>query len=166
MTHKHRKGLLKLEGSEPMSFVESVEGPTTDWTQEQEAASHVVSDVIRIYLRTVESLTSSKYAHLENKIPEYMAHPGNVLIAICTDGIVIRYERKLHEERKLVVSVIEAGISDAASLLSQRLVHVQSPEQPSSIDDNFGVELKLAVHSPSDGISRDLVGSTNLVSSH
>lgn len=157
MPRDRKKGQIKLEGSEPMSFVESDDVAAADWTPEQEAMSRVVSDTIRLYLRTAESLASGKYVHLENKIPEYMAHPGNTLIALCSDGIVIRYERKGHEERKLAVLVMENGVADAAAVLSQRLVHVRSPELTSSIDENFGVEFKLIAHSPSQETSHDLL---------
>ena len=132
-----------------MKFVESKDEPIEDWTPDQEAASTAVSEAIKVYIKTTESLATGKYGHLRDKIPEYMTNPGNVLIAVCSDGVVIRYEKKGHEERKLVVTVIQEGIARVASMLSQNLVHVQSPDAPHPLDENFGIELKLTVHTPS-----------------
>lgn len=156
MPRERKKGQVRLEGASPMAFVESNDVPIEDWTPDQEAASAAVSEAIKIYLKTTESLASAKYGHLRDRIPEYMTNPGNALVAVCTDGVVIRYEKKGHEKRKLAVTVMHEGIAYAASLLSQNIVHVQSPETPHPIDANFGVELKLTVHSPSQGLSHDL----------
>ena len=140
-----------------MRFVESDDKPVAAWTPDQESASTKVTDAIKTYIKTAEGLASGKYGHLGDKIPEYMTSPGNVLVAVCTDGVVVRYERKGDEKRKLAVTVMQEGIAYAAALLSQNLVHIQSPEAPLPLDEKFGVELKLTVHSPTRALSHDLV---------
>lgn len=159
MKRDRKKGQLKLEGDKPMEFVESDDGPIADWTPEQENASRVVSQAIKEYIKNAENLAKEKYGHLHEKIPVYLKEFGNVLIAICSDGIVIRYERKSDEKSKLAVSVMQEGFSSIASMLSQNLVHIQSPEFPVPPDENFGIELKMAVGSPSRGTYNEISAS-------
>ena len=130
MPSERKKGQLRLEGANPMALVELNDEPTKGWTPEQEAAASAVSQATKSYMKSAEALAGGKYEHLKDKIPEYMVNPGNLLMAICTDGVVIRYEKKTLDERKLVVTVIPQGISQVAALLSQNLVHIESPEAP------------------------------------
>ena len=159
MPSERKKGQLRFEGANPMALVELNDEPTKGWTPEQEAAASAVSQATKSYMKSAEALAGGKYEHLKDKIPEYMVNPGNLLMAICTDGAVIRYEKKTLDERKLVVTVIPQGISQVAALLSQNLVHIESPEAPHPLNENFGVELKLSVQSPSQGTSHDIVAA-------
>ena len=159
MPSERKKGQLRFEGANPMALVELNDEPTKGWTPEQEAAASAVSQATKSYMKSAEALAGGKYEHLKDKIPEYMVNPGNLLMAICTDGVVIRYEKKTLDERKLVVTVIPQGISQVAALLSQNLVHIESPEAPHPLNENFGVELKLSVQSPSQGTSHDIVAA-------
>lgn len=159
MPRERKNVQLRLEGASPMTLGESDDEPIEAWTLDQEAVTAAVGASIKTYIKTAESLASGKYAHLLEKIPEYMTSPGNVLVAVCSDGVVIRFERKGPEEPKLMVTVMREGIARAASMLSQNLVHVQSPEVPLPLEENFGVELQLTVHSPSQGSSHDLVAA-------
>lgn len=159
MTYEPKKGYLKLEGTNPMALVELSEGPSEPWTQDQKETADAISASVKCYIKTTESLANGKYAHLRDKIPEYMANPGHLLVAICADGAVIRYEKKTLAERRLAVTVMTQGIADVAALLSQNLVHIESPEQPHPQNDNFGVEFKLLMHSPSQKMSQDIVAT-------
>lgn len=156
MTHKLKKGQLRLEGAEPMSFVESDDVPSLDLTAEQQAAMQTVSSTIRTYLKTAQSLVAEKYKHLEDIVPEYLSNPGNVLIVVCPDGVVIRYESKVGEDRKLAVSFMPDGIAHAALILSQNLVRVQDSSTSIVPDEKLGLEIKLSVVSPEGIISREL----------
>lgn len=106
-------------------------------------------------LRRLNPFRRGSYAHLREKIPDYLAAPGNFFIAICHDGIVVRYERKTQHERKRVVAVVPQPIAKVAAMLSQNLLYIGSPAFPLPPSKTFGVELKLSVHSPSEGASRD-----------
>ena len=159
MPGERKKGQLRLDGVNPMAFVESNDGPSTDWSPEQEAAVAAISKAIKSYITTTESLSNGTYKHLKDKIPEYLAKPGNLLVAVCTDGIVIRFEKKSQDEHKRVVAVFPQAIAEAATMLSQNLIHIESPGVPSPLSDSFGVELRLSIHSPSLGTSQDIVES-------
>lgn len=159
MPNERKKGQLMLEGANPMVFVESSEKLSEVWTPEQDAAVKAVSLAIKSYIKTTESLVNGKYSHLRDKVPEYMANPGNLLIAICTNGVVIRYEKKTGAERKWVATLIPKSITEAAAMLSQNLIHIESVEAPHPLNENFGVELKLTLHSPSQGVAQDIVAT-------
>src|SRR5687767_9116613 len=100
MTRDLKVGQLRFEGGNPMSFIESADEPNAKWTPEQGAIADSVLAAIKSYLEATESLATGKYAHLREKIPDYLAAPGNFFIAVCSDGIVVRYERKTQEERR------------------------------------------------------------------
>ncbi|MCX7175001.1 MAG: DUF4263 domain-containing protein [Proteobacteria bacterium] len=159
MSREHKKGQITLDGANPMAFVEADEVPSASWTPEQEAAADAVSLAIKRYMKTAEDLVAAdgKYFHLRDKIPEYMANPGNLLMAICTDGVVVRYEKKTDAKRKWAVTVIPQGIAEATAMFSQNLVHIESVEAPHPLNENFGVEFKLFTHSPSQETSHDIL---------
>ena len=56
MPRERKKGQLRLEGANPMTFVESNDEPVDDWTPEQEAASTAVSEALRSYIKSLENL--------------------------------------------------------------------------------------------------------------
>jgi hypothetical protein len=132
---------------------------TQQLTSEQVTFVNAVSASIKAYLKATESLSSGQYAHLRDAIPAYLADPGNVLIAICSDGVVVRYERKVDEERHLLFVLLPQSIETGAAILSQNLVHIASPEAPLPESQEFGVEFKLCVISPQQNEPRDVIAS-------
>lgn len=159
MPPERKFGQLKLEGANPMAFVESEDAPTEPWTTEEEATAQTVGKAFKKYIEAVIELVNGQYQHLRDLLPAYLVDPGNCLAVICTDGIVIRYERKTPEERKRAVAVIRQSHREVATLLSQNLIHIESPEAPLPVGENFGVEFKLIVRSPSQGKDQDLVAA-------
>lgn len=159
MPGERKKGQLRLEGANPMVIIEEEGEVTEQWTPEQDTFVKAVSASVKAYLETAKSLAGGRYAHLGNMIPAYLADPGNVLIAVCSDGVVVRYERKTDEKRRLAFMVLPQGIATGAAILSQNLVHIASPELPLPENQEFGAKLKLSMFSPQHGESRDIVAS-------
>ncbi len=154
-----KKGQLRLDGANPMVLIEEEGEVTEQLTPEQDNVVKAVSASVKAYLKAAESLGAGQYAQLRGKIPAYLAEPGNVLIAVCSDGVVVRYERKTDEKRRLAVTVLPQGIAAGAAILSQNLVHIASPEVPLPENQEFGVEFKLSVYSPQQGESQDIAAS-------
>lgn len=157
--NKRKMGYLRLDGANPMSLADSSDEPAEAWTPEQEAAASVISKAIKSYIKTTAALASGKYENLRDKIPEYMVSPGNLITFICKDGIVIRYEKKVNDEPRQIVTCTSKGIAEAAALLSQNLVHIESQEAPNPPNEDFGVEFKLSTVSPLQETSHDLVAA-------
>ncbi|MFG3817896.1 Shedu immune nuclease family protein [Limnothrix redekei] len=152
-----KKWQLTLDGASPMVLTEEEGEATQQLTSEQVAFVDAVSASIKAYLKATESLSAGQYAHLRDAIPAYLADPGNVLIAICSDGVVVRYERKRDEERRLLFAVLPQSIVTGAAILSQNLVHIASPAVPLPESQEFGADLKLCVISPQQGEPRDVM---------
>lgn len=140
-----------------MTFDEVDDNTTIEpWTPEQEALANAVSQSVKAYIETSKALANGKFEHLGSMIPAYLSNPGNVLLMVCSDGVVIRYEKKGHEECKHMLAVIPQSIVDVTALLSQNLVHIETSKTPKPLDENFGAELKFSVHSPSQETTRDI----------
>ena len=159
MPGERKKGLRKLEGANPMEFVPLHDEPSGTWSPDQEAAAKAVSTAIKSYLIATEAHGSGKYSSIRDKIPGYLANPGNLFMAVCADGVVIRYEKKTDAQRKWAIAVFPQGIAEAAAMLSQNLVHILSAEMPNPVNENFGVEFKLSMHAPTQGISYDILAA-------
>lgn len=159
MPSELKKGQLRLDGANPMVLIEEEGEVKEQWAAEQDSLAKAVSASVRSYLKTAESLGTGQYAHLRDKIPAYLADPGNVLIAVCSDGVVVRYERKTEERRRLAITVLPQSIAAGAALLSQNLVYIASPEVPVPEDQDFGAEIKLSAYSPVQGASHDIAVS-------
>lgn len=156
MTFERKRGTILLEGAKPMEFVESDNLPSKVVTPEQEAEAATVANAISEYLIATERLTAGQYSEARNKIPDYLAEPGQALVIICTDGIVIRYERRSDAERAVRVSIMPGSIAEAAAVASQNLIHIESPELATPQNDNFGVMFGLKVGS-SEGMSQTIM---------
>lgn len=156
MPTERKFGQLKLEGANPMTLVESEDTPNEPWTSEEEATAQAVGKAVKRYVEAATELSAGQYQHLRDLLPAYLIVPGSYLAVICTDGIVVRYERKTAEKRKQAIAVIRQPLREVATLLSQKLVYIESPEAPLPVDENFGVEFKLTVGSPSQGTLHDL----------
>src|SRR5882762_11058717 len=122
MTRERKKGQLTLAGTDPMTFVEMDASTGEPWPPEQEAIADAVSSAVKTYLKSAETLATGKYAHFRAQIPEYLSNPGQVLILMCSNGVVIRYERKSGADRKLAIAALPKNFAEVAALLSQNLI--------------------------------------------
>ena len=159
MIKSKKRGLLTFEGSRPMRFVEIDDGEAAVSTPEEEEHLAAIGAVVKEYLRTTRSLSAGKYAHLQDKIPAFMRDPGQVLIALCTDGIAIRYELRNDQEAQISVAIMHDDIAHTAALLSQNLIHIASSEIPQPNAERFGVEIKLQAQGPTEGPVREILAS-------
>lgn len=161
MTGKIKVGQVSFVGNAPMTFTphgdnESANEPSSD----TRAAMDAVGACVKAYLRAAETLIAGKYSGISEFIPEYLAHPGNVLIGICSDGVVVRYESKRSEKRTLAVANIPYGIAQASLEFSQNLVRLLGPGTP-EIDSRkeLGIEIRMSIFSPTEGIGHDVLSS-------
>lgn len=150
-------GQITFNGVEPMAFNPKHEGAAQSSLPENTRKTlEVIGECFKAYLKATESLVASKYSGIAKFIPDYMAHPGNFLVALCPDGIVVRFESKQAEKRQWGAAYIPHGIMQSALDLSQHMVVLAGngiePPDPSL---ELGVEFRMGVHSP-DGSVRDL----------
>ncbi len=156
MPSELKKLEITLDGANPMLLVEKEAQVDGKWSREQENLVTAVSASVRAYLKTTESLAAGRYAHFRDKIPDYLANPGNVLIAVCSDGVVVRYEKNTEKERGFFETVLPQDITTGAALLSQDLVRIASPEAPLPETHEFGAEIKFVLSRPQQDKSQDI----------
>jgi hypothetical protein len=157
MSFKFKKGVIKIEGTDPVSFVEKdSEINSYSWTPEQDDLAKAVLLSITKYIESTKNAISSKFMHLKGLVPEYLSNPGNLIIAVCNDGVVIRYEKKEQEDFRRIVSVVPQSIVDVTALLSQNLIYIDLTDNPQPPKDDFGARLKLSAQPLSNGSTKDI----------
>ena len=157
MSTDRKVGLIRFAGDQPMELLESTDSATSaSWSTEEEALSREIGKAIKRYFEATATLLSGKYQHLKDIVPAYLSNPGSVFMAICNDGIVIRYEKRTDAEPKKIVGVMRQSITGAAAQLSQNLVHIATPDAPLPPSETFGTEMKFQILNPSEGTTHDL----------
>jgi len=135
-----------------MTFVPTDEvGDIDDPSPESLEAMNALKTCVQAYLKTAESLLAGKYSSLCAFAPAYLSNPGNVFIALCPDGVVVRYESKRTEKRSIGVAVMAQGIAQTALEISQNLVRVVSDVPATPLPEReLGIELRMFIASPTD----------------
>ena len=62
-------------------------------------------------------------------------------------------------DRKQAIGITSEDITSVTASLSQSLVHIESSEVPRPVNENFGVELKLSIHSPMQRTPQEIIAS-------
>jgi hypothetical protein len=86
-----------------------------------------VSSTVKAYFEAVRELLGGPYVQLRDIAPIHLSDPGNILVACCEDGVVIRYERKT-EKMKILGGWFPDNVSQVAALVSQKLVYCHAGE--------------------------------------
>src|SRR3989442_15597769 len=77
-----------------------------------------VASTVKAYLQAITELLEGPYTQLREIAPAYLSDQGNVLVACCEDGVIIRYERKA-EKSKIIGGWFPEDVSKVAALISQ-----------------------------------------------
>ena len=95
MSDEVKRGQVFFTGEQPMQLTEADHDDTSALTADQERTIRLVGKPVQDYLKAAKSLLAQKYSHLKDLAPQHLVDPGNVLVACCPGGAVIRYERKV-----------------------------------------------------------------------
>ena len=146
---------IHFEGKNPLSFPDHEEVVVTEApsVEEQEACDLMVKS-LDAYVREAKKLLEGKYAHLREFAPRHFLEKGNILAIICTNGLVIRYERKT-ENPQIIVGGSSRTIEETTFNMSQKLVVFDDypvSEEEKGLIITFGVsdsphELGRPIHS-------------------
>ena len=159
-----QKGLVTFTGDKPLELTELTDDAAQDVpgpSDEQERITRQVGPIIKAYLKAAEELLNGKYAHIKDLAPIHLADPGNVLVACCSDGVVIRYERKADQEDPLRVfsAWMPESMPEAASLLSQRIIHCYPDRNYTSTIPTTGSELRILTMNTVTGSENNLASA-------
>ena len=139
-----------------MEFKEDPEADAPALTKAQKTNIRRVSRTVKAYVDAVKKLLEGKYAGIRHLVPAYMANPGNVLAALCEDGIVVRFEANGDEKTKVRTGWIREPLPQVARILSQNLVHVHDGGEFEPATPPTGMELRMFIVSGVTGEERDL----------
>ncbi len=139
-----KKSQISFSGANPMQLIEEL--TLSEDAKELPEEVRQVGNTIKAYLKAAEQLLAGKYQHLQSLIPSYLLNPGNILVASCTDGIVIRYETKV-ESHKLYIAVADDEFANCAYTYSQNLIRCHSNQDSLEKIGPAGIELEFFVSS-------------------
>jgi len=149
-----KRGKITFSGDRPLEISDEADQNAGDLSPEQAEIVRKIGGVVKAYLRAVQKLISTKYAHIREWVPVHLADPGTVLVVCCADGVIIRYDRKVDNMRVLSGWMPEA-LSDVVSLLSQGLIHCYPERTYVSTVATTGTELRLSKVEPITGAKED-----------
>lgn len=158
MSDELKIGQVTFTGASPMQLAEHFEQRTSTLSDEQQSTVGQVGATVKAYLNAAKELLKDKYAHIKDWAPMHLAEPGNVLVACCQDGVVIRYELKT--DKTLVCAAwLTEGLPEVASLLSQRIVQCDPDRNHTFAPATTGMELKLFIEDPGDKQKTDIASA-------
>ncbi len=152
-----KKGTISFVGDKPMQFADNTTVGVPSLTPDQQQTIGVLTKVIREYREAAKNLLSGKYSHLKEFAPEYLADPGNIMLACCNDGVVIRYERKSESPPKIISCWMPEDLPKVAAVLSQNLIQCHASRQFKSTVETTGAEIKLSVTNPDSSYEKELL---------
>lgn len=148
-----RPGRISLRGENPVEFLEEGVAAAPGFpTVEQASFIRSVERGVMAYLKESKKLLSGKLAHLSTVAPPYLVNRGNVLIACCPDGVIIRYETN-RGASNVIVGWMKEDLLGAVRLLSQDLVYCHRQGEVVPPLDARGHEIYLRKTDPSTGDS-------------
>lgn len=148
---------VRFEGDKPMMFLKMIEDAESQGLQPASDPSlATILDCIKAYLRAAEDLSKHKFNEFAHSIPAHLSTPGHVLVAMCADGVVVRYDRESAEQRQMAAVVTPMTVADGARQLSQNLIKLGEPSALEAEDDSFGVELRVFLASSTSNETKDV----------
>lgn len=124
---------------------------------ETRKAMNAVGACIKAYLLATETFVAGKYSGISQFAPEYLAHPGNILIGICSDGVVVRYESKRSEKRTMAIALLPQGIAQTSLELSQNLIKLSGAgARELDPEKELGIEFRMWTSSHTKGKEDDI----------
>jgi hypothetical protein len=106
MSEEMKKGKITFNAKGLIEIADDSETDISQLNEDQRAIVRQLGETVNAYLTVAEELLNGKYAHLKNWTPIHLAEPGNVLVASCLDGVVIRYERRVDKKRGSCVASV------------------------------------------------------------
>jgi hypothetical protein len=158
MSEEIKKDKIIFNTSYPMDLPDSIESDNSALSEDQQQIVRQVAETIHTYLVAAEELLEGKYTHLKDWAPIHLANSGNVLVACCPDGVVIRYERKV-DQKRVVGGWFPETLPQVASVVSQSVVHCYTERHYTSAIPTAGTEIKLFKQSAGSGIREEIASA-------
>lgn len=153
MSENYRVGKITFTQGLPIEVSEESEQSIGyQLTEDQKRIVHQVGSTVKAYLKAAEELLNDKYASIKHWAPVHLRDCGNVLVACCEDGVIIRYDQKIREEKKGILTAwFMENLPQLAPAISQSVVFCHNDKNFSSSIPTNGVELSLSITRNSTG---------------
>ncbi len=155
MSKLFKSAILSLTNDNPGQFIEKSVANELAPTPDQIHIVNLLGKVVRAYRNAAKELLAGKYSNLREHAPDYLIDPGNIIVACCEDGAVIRYERK-SDASKIYSGWLTEGLHQAAALLSQNLIQCRESHQSISNDKDVGIVYKTSIVGEDGSTRREL----------
>jgi len=146
-----------FQGDRPMELHPSAASASKP-TKTQRDAVHQVGQTVRAYLKETEALLQGQYSGIKDWAPNHLSNPGNVLVVVNPDGVVIRFEGRTAENR-VVAGWMAEPLAEVVSTLSQRLIHCYEDRNFTSTVLTTGMEIRLGIADATTGEERDFASA-------
>jgi hypothetical protein len=105
--------------------------------------NQAVRNTIRAYLNAARDLISGPYAHQKDLAPPHMRLPCNALVALCADGMIVRYDQARGPSPQITIARFGERLEQIAPSISDGFVHF--PGDPSTYDlSSRGMEVSIS----------------------
>ena len=159
MSSEPQKGMFAIDGINPMRIEVDVSRESSLLSIEQRHVLERVGTTVKAYLKAAQDLLDLKHRHLRDLAPQHLLHPGNVLAASCTEGVVVRYERRSDDSSLTYSGWVAETLAETVSMLSQRVVHCYPNRDYTSRVPTVGHELTLFAEDGATGERRSLLAA-------
>lgn len=144
MPKKRIAGRLTMQGADAAEFQPLPNHDVTEPqpTKAQAATIRRVQATVAAYLSAVDELLAGKYSAVRDLVPGYLSEPGNVLVAVTSDGVAIRFEQQTTGKRPFVFWMPQP-LAEVVELLSQNLIHCYPDRNFTSTVPTTGMQITL-----------------------
>jgi len=149
---KKIKGMVKFPLGLPMELPAKETANLTSLPEDIQLRIKQVAETIKAYQFEAIDLLDNKYSNLKNIAPVHLTDPGVTLVVCCSDGIIIRFEKK-YEEKGLACAWAEENIDQLAPILSENVIHCHYAENLEQIEMKYGPRLTLSKREKKSGKS-------------
>jgi hypothetical protein len=83
-----KRGLVHIHPGKPLEFVNEEDVAPREGNPEQ--PKRPIGIALKAYRKAAVELLKGKYADLAHIAPAHLREPGNIFIAVCSDGVLVR----------------------------------------------------------------------------
>lgn len=156
MSKKFKKGIIKFIEDNPLEISHDAENENGEPNEEQKIIILQVVKTMKAYINAAENLLNDKYAHVKDLTPTYLVEPGKILVACCSEGVVIRYEHK-SDKAQFIGGWFSGNLPQVASQLSQGLIQCYRDRNFNSTISTTGLGMTLFTENSSLGNREDVL---------
>jgi hypothetical protein len=124
-----KRGNVRVIPGKPLEFADEEDVSAQEGASE--APKRSIGAALKAYRNAAGELLNGKYADLAPIAPAHLRERGNIFVAICRDGVFVRYDIPDANEPKTRVAEIDGGIAEIALGFSEQVLHLDvEPFQP------------------------------------